>query len=181
MTDSNNQPRQFRFCCASTVQGCRRLAPGRLGIAWSIPAHCPAPLVIILPMSLASRLGTIAGSSKLIAKHYYHLITRNSVDDLVFINMGYEEDPPMALPLAASDEPNRFFIQLYHRTATQADLKGKKALEVSCGHGGGASYLVRTLEPASYTGLDLNSAGIDLCRKRHNLPGLDFVCGNADN
>jgi SAM-dependent methyltransferase len=132
-------------------------------------------------MSLASRLGTIAGSSKFIAKHYYPLITRNTVDDLVFINMGYEEDPPMAVPLAASDEPNRFFIQLYHRTATQADLKGKKVLEVSCGHGGGASYLVRTSDPASYTGLDLNRAGIDLCRKRHNLPGLDFVCGNADN
>jgi ubiquinone/menaquinone biosynthesis C-methylase UbiE len=132
-------------------------------------------------MSLASRLGTIAGSSKFIAKHYYPLISRNSIDDLVFINMGYEEDPPMAVPLAASDEPNRFFIQLYHRTATQADLKGKKVLEVSCGHGGGASYLVRTLDPASYTGLDLNSAGIDLCRERHNLPGLDFVCGNADN
>jgi hypothetical protein len=79
-------------------------------------------------MSLASRLGTIAGSSKFIAKHWYPMITRNSDDDRVFINMGYEEDPPMAVPLAVSDEPNRFFIQLYHRTATQADLKGKKVL-----------------------------------------------------
>ena len=87
----------------------------------------------------------------------------------------------MALPLAASDEPNRFPIQLYHRTATQVDLTGKQVLEVSCGHGGGASYLVRTLRPASYTGLDLNPAGIDFCRKRHNLPGLDFVQGNAEN
>ena len=72
-------------------------------------------------------------------------------------------------------------IQLYHRTATQADLSGKQVLEVSCGHGGGASYLVRTLHPASYTGLDLNPAGIDFCRKRHNLPGLDFVHGDAEN
>ena len=63
----------------------------------------------------------------------------------------------------------------------RVDLKGKKVLEVSCGHGGGASYLVRTSDPASYTGLDLNSAAIDLCRERHNLPGLDFVCGNADD
>ena len=87
----------------------------------------------------------------------------------------------MDLPLEASDEPNRFFIQLYHRTATQVDLTGKRVLEVSCGHGGGASYLVRTLGPASYTGLDLNTAAVDFCRKRHNLPGLDFVQGNAEN
>ena len=38
-------------------------------------------------------------------------------------------------------------------------------LEVSCGHGGGASYLMRTLQPASYTALDFNGAGIALCRK----------------
>ena len=102
-------------------------------------------------------------------------------DETLFINWAYEEDPPMALPLAASDEPNRFYIQLYHRTATQADLRGKQVLEVSCGHGGGASYLVRILRPASYTGLDLNPAGVDFCRKRHKLPGLDFVQGNAEN
>jgi ubiquinone/menaquinone biosynthesis C-methylase UbiE len=105
------------------------------------------------------------------------LLTR---DDVLFLNYGYEEDPPMALPLAASDEPDRIPIQLYHRTATQVDLVGKKVLEVSCGHGGGASYLMRTLHPASYTGLDLNTVGIEYCRKKHNLPGLDFVQGNAE-
>jgi ubiquinone/menaquinone biosynthesis C-methylase UbiE len=105
------------------------------------------------------------------------LLTR---DDVLFLNYGYEEEPPMALPLAASDEPDRFPIQLYHRTATQVDLVGKKVLEVSCGHGGGASYLMRTLHPASYTALDLNTVGIGFCRKRHNLRGLDFVQGNAE-
>ena len=131
-------------------------------------------------MSFKSRLVTVP-SLKFFAKHYYPFITRISGDDLVFMNWGYEEDPPMTLPLEGSDELNRFPIQLYHRTATQVDLKGKKVLEVSCGHGGGASYLVRTLGPASYTGLDLNSAGVDSCRKRHQLPGLDFVQGNAEN
>jgi ubiquinone/menaquinone biosynthesis C-methylase UbiE len=121
-------------------------------------------------------------SVKYLAKYLYPFATRHlSGDDLVFINWGYEEDPPMALPLAASDEPDRFGIQLYHRTATQVDLTGKRVLEVSCGHGGGASYVMHTLRPASYTGLDLNRAGIDLCRKRHNLPGLDFVDGDAEN
>ncbi|WP_163781551.1 phthiotriol/phenolphthiotriol dimycocerosates methyltransferase [Mycobacterium cookii] len=100
-------------------------------------------------------------------------------DDWLFFNYGYEEDPPLGIPLDAADEPHRYFIQLYHRTATQADLSGKKVLECSCGHGGGASYLVRTLHPASYTGLDLNPAGIEFAKNRHHLDGLDFVEGNA--
>jgi ubiquinone/menaquinone biosynthesis C-methylase UbiE len=87
----------------------------------------------------------------------------------------------MGLGLDASDEPNRFSIQLYHQTATQVDLNGKKVLEVSCGHGGGASYVTRTQHPASYTGLDLNAAGIEFCRERHNVPGLEFVHGDAEN
>ena len=69
------------------------------------------------------------------------------------------------MPLRAADEPDRACIQLYHRAATQVDLSGKRVLEVGCGHGGGASYLMRTLHPASYTGLDLNPAGIAFCQK----------------
>jgi ubiquinone/menaquinone biosynthesis C-methylase UbiE len=86
----------------------------------------------------------------------------------------------MGLPLDPADEPNRYCIQHYHHTATQADLSGKKVLEVSCGHGGGAAYLVRTLHPASYTGLDLNPEGIAFAQKRHNVAGLDFVHGDAE-
>jgi ubiquinone/menaquinone biosynthesis C-methylase UbiE len=126
------------------------------------------------------------GSTRLykkIFKYWYPLMTSRlgQDDDVVFLNWGYEEDPPMGLPLDESDEPNRFCIQLYHQTATQVDLTGKDVLEVSCGHGGGASYLVRTLHPGSYTGLDFNAAGIEFCQKRHNLPGLEFVQGDAQN
>lgn len=120
--------------------------------------------------------------NRLVSKPFYRLQTRMfDDDDVVFLNIGYEEDPPMALPLTESDEPQRFYIQLYHRTATQADLGGKRVLEVGCGHGGGAAYLTRTLRPASYTGLDLNRAAIAYCRKRHHLPNLDFVHGDAED
>jgi len=118
---------------------------------------------------------------KLSTKFVYPLATRLMGDDVLFMDWAYEENPAMDLPLAAADEPNRAHINLYHRTATQADLCGKRVLEVSCGRGGGASYLVRTLGPASYTGLDLNPNGIEFCKKRHDLPGLDFVQGNAED
>ena len=40
---------------------------------------------------------------------------------------------------------------------------------------------MRTLRPASYTALDFNADGVAYCRKRHNLPGLDFVHGDAES
>ena len=70
----------------------------------------------------------------------------------------------MGLPLAPSDEPNRYCIQLYHRTATQADLSGKK-----CWRPAAATAVepptVRTLRPASYTGLDYNPDGVAFAQK----------------
>ncbi len=139
-----------------------------------------------LPSSLAKKywypLVYSAPVSRLAQYLWYPISTRlMSSDELVFMNWAYEEDPPMALPLEPADEHNRYFIQLYSRVATQTDLTGKQVLEVGCGHGGGASYLTRTLAPASYTGLDLNAAGIEFCRKHHQVPGLSFVQGNAED
>lgn len=132
-------------------------------------------------VSLVYRIGSTPLYKK-VFKYFYPLMTRRlKQEDVVFLNWGYEEDPPLGLPLDASDEPNRYCIQLYHQTATQVDLSGKDVLEVSCGHGGGASYLTRTLHPASYTALDFNSAGIAYCQERHNLPGLKFVQGDAQD
>ena len=127
-------------------------------------------------------IGSYSSFKKMMNKYWYPFITRRwDQEDVLFLNWGYEEDPPMGLPLAASDEPNRYGIQLYHRTATQADLSGKQVLEVSCGHGGGAAYLVRTFRPASYTGLDFNPDGIAFARQRYDLPELDFVHGDAES
>lgn len=115
-------------------------------------------------------------------KYFYPYLTRRLADDEpLFLNFGYEESPPMHVPLTERDEPNRTYIQLYHRTATQVDLDGKHVLEVGCGHGGGASYIVRALQPAAYTGLDLNSVGVALCRAQHNIRGLKFVQGDAES
>jgi SAM-dependent methyltransferase len=119
---------------------------------------------------------------KLISSYGYRLLTRRLGDDeVLFLNWGYEEDPPMGIPLEEPDEIDRYSIQLYHRTAAQVDLTGKDVLEVSCGHGGAASYVTRYMSPSTYTGLDLNPAGIEFCQKRHTLPGMKFVHGDAEN
>lgn len=131
-------------------------------------------------MSLLERLFAIPTVRKAIWRLWYPFLTRRlRGEEVLFLNYAFETDPPVGLRLDADDEPNRACIQLYHHVATQADWQGKDVLEVSCGHGGGASWLTRTLKPASYTGLDLNPAGIAFCQRRHQVPGLTFQQGDA--
>ena len=126
-------------------------------------------------------LGTPA-LRKAVWKLWYPFLTRRLHEEgVVFLNYAYETDPPLGIPLAPEDEPHRFCAQLYHHVGSLTELRGKSVLEVSCGHGGGASYLTRTFEPVKYTGLDLNPVGIAFCRKRHHLPGLEFIQGDAEN
>lgn len=133
-------------------------------------------------MPLIDRLFSIRALRKLIWKLWYPFLTRRlRQEEILFLNYAFETAPPMGVTLAPADEPNRACIQLYHHVATQIDLRGKNILEVSCGHGGGASYLTRTLQPASYTGLDLNPTGIRFCQQRHQIPGLTFIQGDAEN
>lgn len=133
-------------------------------------------------MSLIDPLFSVGFLRKTIWKLWYPFLTRRlQAEEVLFLNYAFETDPPVGLALDPADEPNRACIQLYHHVATQLDLKGRRILEVSCGHGGGASFLTRRLQPARYTGLDLNPTGIRFCRHRHQVAGLDFVQGDAEN
>jgi ubiquinone/menaquinone biosynthesis C-methylase UbiE len=131
---------------------------------------------------LIDHLLSVGPIRKGIWKLWYPLLTRRlRSDDVQFLNYAFETEPPMGLPLSPADEPNRACIQLYHHVATQVDLRGRNVLEVSCGHGGGASYLTRALRPSHYTALDLNPTGIRFCQQRHRVDGLTFVQGDAED
>ncbi len=131
-------------------------------------------------MALLERLLGIGPIRKLIWQIWYPFLTRRvRGEEVLFLNYAFETDPPVGLTLDAEDEPNRACIQLYHHVASQVDLSGKQVLEVSCGHGGGASWIARTMKPTSYTGLDLNPTGIRFCQSCHSVPGLQFTQGDA--
>ncbi len=133
-------------------------------------------------MPLIDHLFALGPVRKAIWKLWYPFLTRRlRHEEVLFLNYAFETEPPVGLPLAPDDEPNRACIQLYHHVATQVELRGKKVLEISCGHGGGASFLTRTLQPGHYTGLDLNRTGVEFCQRRHQIPGLDFLQGDAQN
>src|ERR1700733_770459 len=133
-------------------------------------------------MPVIDSLFAIGRIRRMVWQWWYPFLTRRTrQEETLFLNYGYEEAPAMGIPLVAGDERDRACIQLYHRVATQVPLAGKRILEVSCGHGGGASYLARTLRPARYTGLDLNPSGIRFCQDRHRVDGLSFMQGDAEN
>jgi SAM-dependent methyltransferase len=114
-------------------------------------------------------------------KIWYPVLTRMTRNSpVVFLNYGYAEanaaDEPV---LQERDEADRACIGLYHHVATAIDLRGLDVLEVSCGHGGGASYVARYLRPKSMRGVDRNAKAIEFCRRQHKVEGLTFSCGNA--
>ena len=93
-------------------------------------------------MPLLERLFSIGPVRKAIWQLWYPYLTRRlRSEEVLFLNYAFETDPPVGLRLEPADEPNRACIQLYHHVATQVDLRGENVLEVSCGHGGGASWL----------------------------------------
>lgn len=114
---------------------------------------------------------------------WYDYLARACRDaDWRFMNFGFVDLDPGAqrLELSEEDEPDRLWIQLYHRAAETTVLRGRDVLEVGCGRGGGASYIRRYLSPRSIVGLDPSRYAIDLCRRHHSATGLSFVHGDAE-
>ena len=52
-------------------------------------------------------------------------------------------------------------------------------LEVSCGHGGGASYVKRYVGAGTMRGVDRNAQAVAFCRKVHAGSGVEFSVGDA--
>ena len=104
-------------------------------------------------------------------KAWYNLFANRSKEhSFRFMNYGYME-AGFELDLLKTDEGERYPIQLYHHTATQVDIAGKKVLEVGSGRGGGASYIQRYLKTSSLTGIDISESAIQLCKTSHKIEG----------
>ena len=119
----------------------------------------------------------------ILSRGWYESLARIDREaDMVFMNYGWAHPNEIApLALLPEDEPNRYCIQLYHRVAAAIDLRGRDVLEVGSGRGGGASYTMRYLKPASMTGLELARSAVAFCRQHHTTPGLRFEQGNAED
>lgn len=113
-------------------------------------------------------------------KYWYPYLTSLTKDAAItFLNYGFVDDnPPQLQP---DDERNRLYIQLYHHVAGALDLTNADVMEISCGHGGGASYVARYLHPQSMLGVDRNPNAIEFCRTLHTVASLSFTQGDAES
>ena len=120
----------------------------------------------------------------LLTRLQYEFISMLSVRrDLLFMNFGYtaHHQGREPLPLHPDDEIHRYPLQMYHYVAKHADWTNADALEVSSGRGGGAEFIMKHFKPRSYTGVDFSAKAVEFCREHHQVQGLRFVHGNAED
>lgn len=121
---------------------------------------------------------------RIIAGFYYKVLSPFlDKTDFIFMNYGYAEpgNRDGKILLHKSDEPYRLPIQMYHHLASAVELAGKDVLEVSCGRGGGASFVSLYHCPRSLVGVDRTTEAIQYCRQKHHRAGLKFLEGDAED
>lgn len=118
-----------------------------------------------------------------LVKSFYNKFNTVLDDKVAFLNWGYAAsgNDGKLLPLDAADEFHRYPLQMYYKVASAAGIDGLSVLEVGSGRGGGADFLVRTLAPRSYVGLDLSEANIAFSNRMFARDALHFRRGNAQS
>jgi SAM-dependent methyltransferase len=120
---------------------------------------------------------------RLRGKYWYRFMASVIKDaPLVFMNYGWAHEAPGAgaATLHADDEPNRLSIQLYGRVIGGVELAGREVVEVGCGRGGGAAYVMRYHKPKRLVGVDLTERNLRFCGVTHRARGLTFMPGDAE-
>jgi len=118
-------------------------------------------------------------------RFWHNLIRKlDKESEVVFMNYGYaSENGEFAhLRLKPEDETNRYSIQLYDFVVRKHKFQGTRVLEVGSGRGGGASFITRYYNPATYVGLDISKNTTEFCNKYYkNINGLSFIQGHAES
>jgi ubiquinone/menaquinone biosynthesis C-methylase UbiE len=136
-----------------------------------IPARIFATLLKFSPASLQNRLW----------KWWYQKLSKShNKKDFRFMNYGFIDNSPPTL--TTEDEPYRLFIQLYYMNIKNVELNEREVLEVGSGRGGGASWIAKSMQPSSLTGVDFSGEAVSLCNNWYkNQNNLTFIEGNAED
>ena len=108
----------------------------------------------------------------------YYDRAADAVPQFTVLNYGFSSEPENSVITAS--EPEFYCLRLYEHTIRGTPVEGRDVLEVSCGRGGGASFVSRTFKPQSYVGVDLSQGNIRLACERAAHRGLTFAVGKAE-
>ena len=112
------------------------------------------------------------------AQAYYNKAA-GVVPQFSVLNYGFSSDPENSV--IAAGEPEFYCLRLYEHTVRDTALEARDVLEVSCGRGGGASFVSRAFKPRRYVGIDLSQENVRLANERVAGAGLEFAIGNAEH
>jgi SAM-dependent methyltransferase len=108
----------------------------------------------------------------------YYDRAAHAVPAFTVLNYGFSSDPENTA--IAADEPEFYCLRLYEHTLRDTPVRGADVLEVSCGRGGGASFVARAYQPRRFVGVDLSEENLRLARGIAGQPNLEFVAGSAE-
>jgi SAM-dependent methyltransferase len=116
-------------------------------------------------------------TTKSAAHGAYYDRAAKTVPGFTVLNYGFSSEPEDSV--LSRDEPEFYCLRLYEHTLRDTPLAATEVLEVSCGRGGGASFVARTYRPNRLVGVDMSSENVRLARDRA-ARGLEFRVGNAE-
>lgn len=145
-----------------------------------------APILKIMRRRLLDAPIGLSSLVRLKSKRFYQRAAETASGPyfkLDFMNWGYVDlagdSPPLGV--VQCSELQRLSIRLYHFIATAVEVADKEILEVACGRGAGAYYIMKCLAPKRIVGIDNSKNNIRLCRERHRIKGLTFELGDAED
>jgi SAM-dependent methyltransferase len=111
-------------------------------------------------------------------REYYDRAAQR-VPEFTVLNYGYSSEPENSV--IPADEPEFYCLRLYEHTVCTTPLASSEVLEVSCGRGGGATFVSREFRPLRFVGVDLSDENVRLARARAADAAVEFVVGNAEH
>jgi len=99
----------------------------------------------------------------------------------IFMNHGFAnlEGTDCISWLNESDRKYVYNVQLLIQALAGTEPRNKDILEVGCGRGGNCAILSRYFSPRRVVGVDVSSAGINLCTRVNSESMVTFIAGSA--
>jgi SAM-dependent methyltransferase len=94
------------------------------------------------------------------------------------LNYGFSSEPEVTV--LSGTEPDFYCLRLYEHTLRRTPLEAATVLEVSCGQGGGASFVARTYRPSRVIGIDSSDQNVRLARERASSRDVEFRVGSGE-
>ncbi len=112
-----------------------------------------------------------------------YLLRKVPNENISCLNYGYADLDVKSVDNGHKPDPwdERFGTNLYYQTVVEANIKGKDVLEVGCGRGGGAKFLVQKFNPNHYVATDLSPDTTKQNALNNDNPSLEFAVADAMN